>query len=67
MRKNIEPSSLARDARFNRQSTEERFSDLRDNHMSQQGRDVVINDFNGTKIILEDVRLNQLDAGDFLF
>jgi serralysin len=43
------------------------FADLRGNHMSQQGSDVIINDFNGTRIVLEDVRLNQLDAGDFLF
>ncbi len=30
MRKNIEPSSLARDARFNRQTTEDRFKEMRD-------------------------------------
>lgn len=30
MRKNIEPSSLARDDRFNRQTTEQRFLDMRD-------------------------------------
>lgn len=43
------------------------WNDLRNNHMSRDGADVVIDGRNGDKIILEDVTLSSLDKGDFLF
>ena len=43
------------------------WSDLRTNHMAQDGADVVIDGRNGDRIILKDVALGDLDQGDFLF
>ena len=43
------------------------FTDLSNNHMSQVGSDVVIDDGAGNTITLENVGLGELDAGDFLF
>ncbi len=43
------------------------WNDLRNNHMSARGNDVVIDGLNGDKIILENVSLASLDAGDFIF
>lgn len=41
--------------------------DLKNNHMHSANGNVVIDGLNGDKIILEGVRLVDLDAGDFLF
>ena len=43
------------------------YADLVTNHISQQGRDVLIDDGAGTRIILSDIRVGQLDSSDFLF
>ena len=43
------------------------FQDLIDNHMSQVGADVVIDDLNGNTITLLGVTLSDLDAIDFVF
>ena len=43
------------------------FQDLKANHMTQVGDDVVIDDAGRTKIILLEVSLGDLDARDFLF
>ncbi|MEM9551659.1 MAG: hypothetical protein AAGA05_10815, partial [Pseudomonadota bacterium] len=43
------------------------FHDLADNHISQHGDDVVIDDHAGTRITLQDVHLADLDADNFLF
>lgn len=42
------------------------FTDLRDNHMVQSGRDVVIDGLNGDVLTLKNVRIADLDQGDFL-
>lgn len=44
----------------------ETFADLRDNHMSAQGDDVVIDAGGGDTILLLDVDLGDLDRADFL-
>ena len=41
--------------------------DLKKNHMEQSGDNVVIDDNNGTKIILQDTDLADLGKGDFIF
>jgi Ca2+-binding RTX toxin-like protein len=43
------------------------FADLKAHHMTQIGINVVINAGQGDVIVLADVRLASLDAGDFLF
>ena len=43
------------------------YSDLSNNHMSQVGSDVVIDDLAGNTITLENVSLGDLDATDFIF
>ncbi|MFK7763132.1 MAG: Calx-beta domain-containing protein, partial [Roseobacter sp.] len=43
------------------------FIDLRDNHMSQSGSDVVIDAGAGNVITVEDVNLADMNFGDFLF
>ena len=43
------------------------FNDLVKNHMKQVGSHVQINGLNGDVIILENVKIGHLDAGDFLF
>ena len=43
------------------------FNDLKNNHMSQVGNDVVIDDNNGTVITLQNVDLSDLGKGDFIF
>lgn len=43
------------------------FADLRNNHMKQVGADVVIDDHAGTKIIIENTPLAEMNRGDFLF
>jgi hypothetical protein len=43
------------------------FGDLKANHMEKAGSAVVIDAGHGDTITLEDVRLKNLDAGDFLF
>lgn len=43
------------------------FADLKANHVKASGTSVVIDGGNGDKIVLEHVKLSQLDAGDFLF
>jgi Ca2+-binding RTX toxin-like protein len=43
------------------------FSDLKNNHMVKDGANVVIDDHNGTKIVLIGVDLGDLGNGDFLF
>ncbi|MEP3330387.1 hypothetical protein [Sedimentitalea sp.] len=45
----------------------ETFDDLMNNHISQVGADVVIDDTDRTVITLENVTLADLDAADFLF
>jgi Ca2+-binding RTX toxin-like protein len=43
------------------------FADLKAHHMTTVGTSVVIDGGNGDKLILENVKLANLDAGDFLF
>lgn len=43
------------------------FKDLKNNHMSKSGDDVVIDDGRGNEITIEDVKMKHLDASDFLF
>lgn len=43
------------------------FSDLQASHMKTVGKNVVIDGGNGDKLIIENVKLSQLDAGDFIF
>ncbi|MDO6962855.1 calcium-binding protein [Rhizobium alvei] len=43
------------------------WNDLRANHMSRSGADVVINGLNGDTITLSGVKLTDLDKGDFVF
>lgn len=43
------------------------WQDLKGNHLSEDGNDVIINDGNGNAIRLEDVHFNPLNAGDFVF
>lgn len=43
------------------------FRDLSRNHMEQDGDDVLIADGRGTTILLQDVDINDLNKGDFLF
>ena len=43
------------------------FRDLSRNHMEQDGDDVLIADGRGTTILLQDVDINDLNSGDFLF
>ncbi len=43
------------------------FKDLKNNHMSQSGDDVVIVDSRGNELIIQDVRLSDLGKSDFLF
>ncbi len=43
------------------------YSDLRNNHMTQSGDDVVINDGLGNRLILEDTLLADLGRDDFIF
>lgn len=43
------------------------FKDLKDNHLSVSGNKVIIDATGGDKIILEGVKLADLDKGDFLF
>ncbi|MBY6054902.1 calcium-binding protein [Leisingera daeponensis] len=42
-------------------------TDLRNNHMTQSGNDVIIDDRSGNTITLTGVQLSDLDAGDFIF
>ena len=44
-----------------------RWSDLRDNHMAQDGGDVVIDGFFGDTVILQDVDITDLNKVDFIF
>lgn len=43
------------------------FNDLKNNHMSQAGADVVISDLNGNTLTLTGVLLDELDKSDFQF
>ena len=43
------------------------WKDLSENHMSKDGKDVVIDANNGDVIVLKGVSMNTLDKGDFLF
>ena len=43
------------------------FNDLQNNHMSQVGADVLIDDLNGNTLTLLDVELDALGKGDFIF
>ncbi|WP_275789325.1 beta strand repeat-containing protein [Pararhizobium gei] len=43
------------------------YADLVSNHMTRSGSDVFINGLNGDSILLKNVTLAALDAGDFLF
>lgn len=43
------------------------YKDLAQNHMTQVGSDVLIDGLNGDSILLKNVKLAALDAGDFLF
>lgn len=43
------------------------FKDLKNNHLSKSGGDAVIDDGNGHTITLDDVRMGQLSADDFIF
>ncbi len=43
------------------------YKDLIQHHMKQVGHDVYIDGLNGDSILLQDVKLAALDAGDFLF
>lgn len=43
------------------------YSDLMDNHISQTGDDVLIQDGNGNAITLQGINLAELDQGDFIF
>ncbi|URK88363.1 hypothetical protein LP421_14000 [Rhizobium sp. RCAM05350] len=43
------------------------FTDLKQHHMSQIGNDVFIDGLNGDSILLKNVKMAALDAGDFLF
>ena len=43
------------------------FNDLKANHMKTVGANVVIDGGNGDKLVLENVKISHLDAGDFLF
>lgn len=43
------------------------FNDLRNNHMTQVGADVVIDDQHGNTITVLDVALGDMNRGDFLF
>lgn len=43
------------------------FADLKAHHMTVVGSSIVIDGGNGDKLILENVKLANLDAGDFLF
>lgn len=43
------------------------YADLVENHMAQQGADVVIDDHAGTAVVLVDMTLDQLEPGDFVF
>lgn len=43
------------------------FRDLSRNHMQQEGRDVIIDDGDNTRIILLNVDLDDLGRGDFIF
>lgn len=44
-----------------------KYSDLVNNHMSQSGSDVVIDDGSGNSMVLLDTSLSDLDKGDFIF
>lgn len=43
------------------------WTDLKNNHLEKDGSDVVIDGRNGDRIVLEDVTLQSLDKGDFIF
>lgn len=43
------------------------FADLKTNHLTVSGSNIIINAGNGDKIILEHVTLSTLDASDFIF
>jgi len=43
------------------------FQDLADNHVSQVGDDLVIDELAGNTISLLDVTLSDLDSADFVF
>ena len=43
------------------------FKDLKRNHLDQAGKHVVIDGLNGDEIILQNVKIKDLDAGDFVF
>lgn len=43
------------------------YKDLVQHHMKQDGNDVVIDGLNGDSILLKNVKMAALDAGDFLF
>lgn len=43
------------------------FADLKAHHLTVVGTSVVIDGGNGDKLVLENVKLSSLDAGDFLF
>lgn len=43
------------------------YLDLSNNHMTQRGSNVVIEDAGGNRMILRDVSLSDLDASDFIF
>lgn len=43
------------------------FEDLMQNHVAQQGDNVLIDGLNGDDILLKNIKLSDLDAGDFRF
>jgi Ca2+-binding RTX toxin-like protein len=43
------------------------FKDLKRNHIDQAGKHVVIDGLNGDEIVLQNVKIKDLDAGDFVF
>ncbi|AXI48007.1 hypothetical protein C1J03_19585 [Sulfitobacter sp. SK012] len=43
------------------------FADLRSNHLSSQGSNVLVNGTGGDSLLILGVNLNELDAGDFVF
>ena len=43
------------------------FRDLEQNHMTQTGNDILIDDQNGTNIVVKNALLTDMDSADFLF
>ena len=43
------------------------YADMTQNHMTQNGNDVVIDDYSGTSVVMQDTYIADLDAGNFMF